>query len=695
MARNEQTAMPNSSTNLRNRVNKLALPRTRPLMPLFEVLSNSIHAINERMMKTDSRYPGKIRIKVIRFGRPEVMAELTDVESYQVESFEVIDNGIGLNGENYTSFQEFDSEYKLEIGGKGVGRLVCLKAFQAMLIESIYVDTDGERKLRSFEYKKTKEGFENYTEGAVGNEKKTGTKVVLYKYEEEYLKQVPRSIMEIGRQVVNHFQLYFIQRLQPAIVLENQNGAQVDLTRLYNTEFKKEILSADFMVNDSKFSVYISKSYNAKSNKILYCAHERAVKEEGLSQFISDLNVCFREGNDVSSFFFQVYIVGDFLNKNVNEERTGFNFLSEESEDEFDFQGITLAKIRKSSLSKIEELLSEFLLGLRKEKMDKYIPVIQEEFPNYSIVVNYNREKVEKLPAGLPKEELNLRLFEIESEWKMEVKKKGIEILSKKKDATSLSHYRELYEQYLTEFNEVGQSDLARYIVHRRSIIDLLDKLIDLNSEGKFESEEIIHNIFFPIKERMNTVEIDKQNLWLLDERLTFNSLLASDKQSKGVKELNSGSADRMDIVVQKAEIYDRATLFSESKIPFESFTIVEFKKPNRDDYKHGDEQRDPVAQVRKYVRDTIDGKIKLRGRTIEAKANTPFYCYIIADITPTLQYILEEESFTPTPDGMGYFRFYDTTKSKAYIEVLPFKKVIRDAKQRNKILFDKLNLID
>ncbi len=29
--------MPKSSTNLRNRVNKLYLPKTKPLMPLFEV----------------------------------------------------------------------------------------------------------------------------------------------------------------------------------------------------------------------------------------------------------------------------------------------------------------------------------------------------------------------------------------------------------------------------------------------------------------------------------------------------------------------------------------------------------------------------------------------------------------------------------------------------------------------------------
>ena len=53
----------------------------------------------------------------------------------------------------------------------------------------------------------------------------------------------------------------------------------------------------------------------------------------------------------------------------------------------------------------------------------------------------------------------------------------------------------------------------------------------------------------------------------------------------------------------------------------------------------------------------------------------------------------MEYESFIPTPDGLGYFRFYQTTNSTAYIEVLPFQKILKDARKRNKILFDSLKL--
>lgn len=678
-----------SSTNLRNRVNKLHLPKTKPLLPLFEIVSNAIHAIEEKRV-WDKNLVGLISIKAIRNGEETTLKKLPDIEVYPINSFIVIDNGIGLNNENFVSFQEFDSEKKLDIGGKGIGRLVCLKAFRKLTIDSIYSE-NNQFRYRKFEYKKSKDGFDKY-EDVESDKKVSGTKISLCEYENEYTKQTPTSIKEIGRQIITHFQLYFIQGKQPEIIIKNQDDVEINLTKLFNQEFEKEILQKDFHIEGNKFTVYISKSFTAKSHKLHFCAHERTVREEGLSKYISDFKNAIKNAEE-NGFYFQVFVVGEFLNKNVNEERTSFNFSIEDESDELENQEVTLAKIRKGSLLTIEELLSVILTEVRKEKLDIYLPIIAKEFPNYNAVVNNNKEKVEKLPAGLNKNELDIKLYEIEAEWRKKVKEDGLDIIEKKKDVTSLEKYKELYEKFLSEFNEIGQSDLARYVIHRRSVIDLLDNLLGWDEEKKFIDEDTIHSLFFPIRETHQTVASEKQNLWLLDERLTFNSLLASDKLFKQVAPLNSDSRDRIDLIIKKEEVFDKATLFSESKTPFESFTIVEFKKPNRNDYVYGDPAKDPTFQVRRYIRETIDGHTKIKGRSIEAKNNTPFYCYIVADITETLLYILSEESYIPTADGKGYFKFYDTAHYKAYVEVLPFTKVINDAKQRNRILFDKLNL--
>ncbi|MCD7908379.1 MAG: hypothetical protein LUH04_11995 [Clostridium sp.] len=656
------------------------------------MISNGIHAIWEKQAICPE-HTGEIYVDIIRQGREETLFSLKNIDSYPIHSFKVTDNGIGLNDDNMKSFSEFNSDKKAEIGGKGVGRLVCLKAFNKLVYESVYCE-NREYSIRTFEYKKTKEGFEHYTEEVLDTEAPTGTSVILYNYEEVYQKNIPFDMVEIARQIILHFQLYYVQGIQPTIIVRNQNRLEVNLTDLYRREFQKEILQKTFSLGNHEFTVFISRSYQAKSHKIHYCAHQRTVKEEGTASYLEDLRLRIEDKDNKEGYYFQIFVVGEYLDKNVNESRTNFEFENEDM-DFFESEGITLARIRKQVLQCIEELLSDFFKQARTQKLEEYYSIVEREFPNYHSVIHYNKEKVEKLPVGLTESELDLKLYEIENEWRLEVKKEGKEILDKKKDITSMREYKEMYEKYLTQFNDIGQADLARYVIHRRSVIHLLERLIEINDDDKFSDEDLIHSLFFPIRETKDTVLTDKQNLWLLDERLTFNSLLASDKRCRQVEKLESDTLNRIDLLVRQQDVFEQATLFSEDRYPFESFTIVEFKKPNRDDYSHGDEKRDPVKQVRKYIKDILAGKIKKNGRPIQASENIPFYCYIVADITHTLEEIIKEEGFTIMPDGQGYFKFYDKSSYAymAYIEIVPFMKVIKNAKERNKVLFDKLKL--
>lgn len=687
--------MPKTSTNVRNRVNKLHLPKTKSLFPLYEVISNSIHAIDEAKESGIIEDNGEIKINILRIGEDKVFKEISNTDDYPIDSFEIIDNGIGLNQDNYNSFQEFDSEYKLEIGGKGIGRLVCLKAFSKLVIKSNYLENTI-YKTRSFELKKTVEGYSNYKED-LSIDEETGTNVILKSYESPYKENVPKSITEVSREIIKHFQLYFIQDKQPNIIIKNQDETFISLTTVFNNEFKSKILSDIFTIADEDFNVYISKSYSAQSHKINYCANERTVKSEGLAKHLVDLKYSILDSERNENFYYQVFVVSALLDESVNDARTSFNF-PDKSDNEDDEQSelteeVTLSKIRRNTIACIEKLLLDTLSVIRTEKVERYKPIIDNKYPNYANLFKYKKEKIERLPVGLNENELDIRLYEIEAEWRKDIKQEGTDLLEKKKDITELDDYKVLYEKYVSNLNEVGKSDLARYVVHRRSVIDLLEKLIELNDDEKFENEDIVHSLFFPIRETDNSIFSEKQNLWLLDERLTFNKFLASDKLFKQIDNLGSDSKERMDLIIKKEEVFDKAVLFSENKIPFQSFTIVEFKRPERNDYIYGDPKKDPIAQVRRYIRETIDGETKKKGKEIQASLSTPFYCYIIADITSNLKYILEEESFINTPDGLGYFRMYDTNNYKAYVEVLPFNKVIKDSKERNRVLFERLNL--
>ena len=214
---------PKNLTNVRNRVNNLHLPKTKSLYPLFEVISNSIHAIDEAKEEGLAFDKGEIVVKILRISKDNILKEISNTDDeLPIDSFEITDNGIGLNENNYKSFQEFDSEYKKEIGGKGIGRLVCLKAFSKLVIKSNYRD-NGALKTRSFEFKKTVQGYSDFKEENADNGVQ-GTIVTLRSYHSPYRENTPISKVEVARDIIKHFLLYFIQEKQPSIIINGTSS---------------------------------------------------------------------------------------------------------------------------------------------------------------------------------------------------------------------------------------------------------------------------------------------------------------------------------------------------------------------------------------------------------------------------------------------------------------------------------------
>lgn len=65
------------SIDLPGRVKNFELPRTKPLMPLFETIVNSIYAIEERQ-QNDDKVNGYINIEIIREPQMRVQTEGID-----------------------------------------------------------------------------------------------------------------------------------------------------------------------------------------------------------------------------------------------------------------------------------------------------------------------------------------------------------------------------------------------------------------------------------------------------------------------------------------------------------------------------------------------------------------------------------------------------------------------------------------
>src|SRR5206468_1683826 len=74
--------------------------------------------------------------------------------------FVIQDNGIGFTDKHFRSFKTSDTTYKAKTGGKGVGRLLWLKAFTKAEIESTFKQGSVFKK-RTFEFTYSADGVEN------------------------------------------------------------------------------------------------------------------------------------------------------------------------------------------------------------------------------------------------------------------------------------------------------------------------------------------------------------------------------------------------------------------------------------------------------------------------------------------------------------------------------------------------------
>ncbi|MBR8837146.1 MAG: ATP-binding protein [Stigonema ocellatum SAG 48.90 = DSM 106950] len=670
-------------TNIAGRVRNLNLPLKKALWPLFEVVSNSIHAIEE----LGSTKKGKINITLDREGHDEALVSLGDVNQYFIKSFIITDNGIGFNERNYKSFLTAESDYKEDKGSKGIGRFVCLKAFKKIEYSSTYRNNSGETEIRNFSLKAYGKGFDE--EPIVKSEirKESGTKVILNSFYDEYKNNCPKSIDEIAELIIEHFFIYFIEGKCPIITIVDTNGNQVTLQEKFGLDLLPNLIKRTFKIKNTEFTLNLLLVDKTEGgHRVHYCGNSRDVVNEPISKYIPDLksNVYLVESDQKN---LKVYITSTYLDNNVGNERTRFNFPDNEEDAPYDYI-VTFEDIKKQIEHELEEELKTPLEALREQKMASVKRHVEQYAPQFKYVLKYKEDEVKKLPATLTGEKLDVELFKIQQKLELDTKILGNEVLNGH-DYKNVEEYQKAYDQYLEQSNDIGKSNLVKYVIHRRAIIDLLNKY--LGEEGdKFQSEKTIHEIFFPIKKESDDVKYEQQNLWLIDERLAYHYYLASDKPMADMPVLeNIKTTDRPDLF-----IFNSSFAFVNEEAPFNSFIIVEFKKPERNDYSDRDEKKNPVDQVIDYIGKLRSGSaLDRRGKFIQVsdKDKIPFYAYVICDFNPKLINILTTRDYIITPDGMGYFYYHK--QFNAYIEVISYQKLVKDARNRNRILFERLGI--
>lgn len=653
-------------TDVKGKINEKKLAYSNALLPLFEAIVNSIQAIEEN----SATNPGKIEIDIIRAAQKKIEFDETP-ELPPIVDFVIKDNGAGFTHDNYESFNYAHSTYKK--GGKGIGRFTWLRAFNKAEIESRYQEK-GKWFLRKFNFEQTKNGIENPTNVEVEPNGERYTNVKLKGLKEDYRKWCNSKPEDIALKIIEHTFIYILNKSCPRIII-NDNGKPIVVNDLFLLFTNGQVDTQDLRIRNNKFKLSFVKLYSNKvDNKIHYCANSREVQFDKISIDIPELDNFLTDENG-KKFSIGVYVEGDYLDQNVNDERTIINFAK--GDLEFPDQ-VSQEELRKA----ITELLQtkyDYQINLLSEIRIHKVKEFVSQHPRYKQLLKYKSEKLKKIPSTLSDEKMEIEVFKIQQELELDVKKETKTVLKFIESEDDMEAFDQKQKELYAKIIEVGNSKLAEYVIHRKLVLDLFEKLLIRKS-----TEKAVHGLIFPLQTLSDEIGFEDHNLWMLDEKLSYHKYLASDKKFKKIKLAKSDSNDRPDIL-----IFNKPFAFSNDSKPYESIVIIEFKRPMRDDYT---EEENPISQINKYAREIIEGEAKDKNdREFDFRKNTPIYAYIVCDLTKKLKSFASDSGYKLLPSGDGYFSFNDNYNM--YVEIMSFDKILKDSKERNRVLFEKLNL--
>lgn len=657
--------------NIVKRIDRLPKPKNvaAAMQPLFEAISNAIHSVQSRFAETVS-HDGKIHVTVnTNRNKDQVWATVED-------------NGLGLDEKNWDAFTETDTDNKISIGGKGVGRLLWLDCFQKISVVSTFKAKDGMER-RSFDFVlKQDDQIQNEKVEPVGS---TDSPSFFVRFDglrdNGYMSNFPGRDSFVFQHLTSHFLPTFIGKKCPQISVYVG-----DETRHYPAEIDNIVhrKTADIRLETDDYGLLLLTlmecdkvaSADLKGHHFVhFIAHDRTVQSQSI-----DGKLGLKYFGDDGDRVFHAILTGEYLDKNVNQERTAFMF-----------EDVVLDRIINDvCTSHIEEFLKEPLEKLGGEQREK-IEQITESYP--SVAFGDTDELQAKIPSGELKEDAiygHLARERFRRDQRQAEKIKSVLSRLRGGEANAAAFSAAITEAGAA-IEDAEQRSLAEYVVRRKVVLDfieiLLEKVRDDTRDSSYQREDILHSFICPL--RVNTIEdgtrkvesASSHDLWIIDERLTFAQYFSSDVEFSTLSQAIE-SDERPDVL-----IFDYVHGLRQTEEP-SKVLLVEFKRPGRTSYA---DNENPQTQVERYVRQLQGGGLNdVKGRPIKLDDRTVFHCFIVADIVGKLDEWTY--SWQRTADGRG--RLYQPQSGfRGSIELIGWDALLGDARARNQAFFDRAGI--
>lgn len=666
--------MPRLTNNIENRVRKLPKPSnaTQGLQPVFEAVSNSVYAIEDRLKEHLAN--GKISIRVTALSEPEKIEIV------------VSDDGIGLDKDRYEAFCQIDTDFKHSKGGKGVGRLFWLDAFKQIVVESVYDKKTGGRARRRFTFElNNDEQVKPQIEDVEVADAATGTVITLRGLRtQEYAETFPKRAETFLRYFSAHFISDFLRGEGPTITVDLDGDFTTYPRAVAELTVGKPLTTGLFELpgfgelNITGFACHAEASTGLDGKHQLHLlGNGRTVETRKVDNLLGIANL---ELDGQSDLVFHACVSGAYLNDRINEGRTAFNLPEK-----------TLNEISRGCMEQVRTKLLPVQVKEYAEKRRKDYNVFVERYPTFGFDddetqlkrVPFHATTAEDFAAGLVK-------YQIRRE---EDRQDALQALI---DALDLENVPTNFGQTVVEAAKDIQASeqlaLAQHVVRRKLALELLEKLIKRikardGKDDEHHLEKTLHSFICPIGVRgdnPNEVRARAHELWIVDERLAFTRAFASDKRLDAIL-AKGGTADRPDLLVWDlayglgvTEVDDPNAL--NLSTPLHSMMIVEFKRPGRKSYNKAEDQIE--AQITKYLSQLKGGEIETFDRSrVRLAPDCVFHCFVVADIVGDL--VEQLSNWETTANGQGRIRPL-RGQYQGSIEVIQWQDIVNDAWLRN-----------
>mgnify|MGYP001558558632 CR=1 FL=1 len=605
---------------------------------LFEAIINAIHAKASKI--------------VCRLNSSDNPMKENGVEiiNKKVDTITISDNGEGLNNDNYNSFCKYRTEYKKELGCKGVGRFVFLKVYENAHYKS---ELKNEQEEITFKFhldfetediKKTPKKINaNFTE--ISFSKLTPSYLDHYKHID---RRIDLDLAAIRDKVLLHLipTLFFFKKVGASIVIEFIDSTTSNTVSITNNDVP-DFYEKKFQVTDkSKIAFDFTLHHRIEklqgNLKAFYCTNNRTVCEFSEKDFKMSLPYGY------SGF---LLLESDYLDSHANNERNEFSIYPVRVDM---FSSLSWEMINDKLKSTISEIVKEGIPETQKINIVK-IKEIQNERP---YLVNYIDEEDIEMAGFLDKKQI------------IEKAKKKFDI-EKEKLLTNAGK-ASYSDQELNDAIEIAQNELVSYINDRAQVLERLRTLVD----KKERVESIIHNLFMERYSDDDYFSIGKNNLWLLDDRFTTYSYAASEKRIKEVLTEIGEETENTEILEDRPDL---SIFFSHNPYDPERLksVLVEIKPF---DYQSKSDRKKfaGIQQLVDYV-EAFKSKEKIK----------EIFAFLITDIDEKLSARLKKDDYIPlfSLESPIFHRFYKELGISIY--VISATTLIKDAEARNKVFLD------